>query len=321
MMLDLVCLAVLLAFVAYGAWRGTVASATGVVVLVVAYAAALLAARSGGAPLAAAVGLPAIVGPPVVGSLAFAAVAVVGGLVGRMLRAWDKERRGELPRSGLDRAFGGLFGGLRGLLVVLLIAWLALWADAGRRLSGGERLVAAPATEDSLVAGAAGTAIEAAVEVALDDGQGGASARVAARVAARPAETLEAFKGLLENDHIRAIQQDQLFWTYVSHGAVDSALNRASFWQAVQDDDLRAELADLGVIDPDAVSDPRVFREAAGEVLAELGPRIQALAEDEEIQRLANDPQIVAMLESGDTLGLMSHPDVQRLVSRLSAEP
>jgi hypothetical protein len=318
MIIDLVAFAILVLFVGIGAWRGAIASATGVLTLVLGYAAGLWAAQSGGTGLAAQLGIPSVFGAPLAGSLAFVGVAVFGGLAGKGLRAWDERRRGDLPRTGADRMVGGLFGALRGGLVVLLVAWLALWADAGRRLSHGDRLAAAPDAEASLVAGAAGAAIGKAVEMALDDGEGGASARVAGRMAARPAETLEAVQGLVENDRIRAIQEDRLFWTYVSNGAVDSALNRASFWRAIQDDALREQLGELGLVGPEAVSDPRVFREAAGEVLTELGPKIRNLSEDAEIQELAHDPQILAMLESGDTMGLMTHPDVQRIVARIS---
>ncbi len=318
MTLDLVAFAILGLFVAWGVWRGAVASATGMVVLLLGYTAAIVAARSGGGALASALGVPAMAGPPLAGTLAFGVVAIVGGLLGKALRAWDKRRLGELPRTGADRMIGGLFGLLRGGLVVLLISWLALWADAGRKLSGGERLAGAPDTDSSVVAGAAGSAIEKAVTAALDDGEGGAQARVAARMAARPAETLSAVQGLLENDRIRAVQDDRMFWTYVSHGATDNALNRASFWRAMQDETLREQLSELGVISPEAVSDPKVFREAAAVALAELGPVIKDLADDPEIQDLARDPQIIAMLESGDTMGLMTHPEVQRIVSRIS---
>lgn len=319
MLIDLVAFAILAVFIGIGVWRGAVASASGVVTLAAAYAFGVWAAQAWGADLAGQVGLPGVLGAPLAGSLGFGAVALAGGLAGKGLRAWDDRRRGELPRTGADRLVGGLFGAVRGSLVVLLVAWAALWADAGRRLSHGERLAAAPDARASVVAGAAGAAIGKAVEIALDDGEGGTSARLAGRMAARPAETLEAVQKLVENDRIRAVQEDRLFWTYVSNGAVDSALNRASFWRAIQDDELRSELGDLGLVGPEAVSDPRVFREAAGEVLTELGPRIKDLAEDEELQELAKDPRILAMLESGDTMGLITHPDVQRIVSRISA--
>jgi hypothetical protein len=36
---------------------------------------------------------------------------------------------------------------------------------------------------------------------------------------------------------------------------------------------------------------------------------------------LLNDPEVVAMVENGDTLGLMNHPRFRRLVSRVASDP
>jgi len=142
---------------------------------------------------------------------------------------------------------------------------------------------------------------------------------MAAKMAAHPGETLKSVQALLEDPRIRAVQEDQLFWTYVQHGAVESALNRGSFWKVVNDEALRRDLAELGLIEEAAAADPRVFRESVGELLAELGPRLKGLAEDAEIQELARDPEVVAMLESGDTMGLLGHPGIQKVVSRVSS--
>jgi hypothetical protein len=155
------------------------------------------------------------------------------------------------------------------------------------------------------------------VEAALSDA--GSGARVASQLASNPAETLKSLQELLEDPRIRAVQEDRLFWSYVQHGAVENALNRGSFWRVVNDEELRGQLADLGLIDEAAAQDPRVFREAVGELLGEVGPRLKGLAEDAELQELARDPEIVAMLESGDTMGLLGHPGVQKIVSRVSS--
>ncbi len=315
MLLDVVALGILLLFASIGAWRGLIASASGLVALVLGYVAAIVAGRLYGASVAESLGVPALLGGPAAGALAFAGVYFFCGVVSALLRAWDRRRRAGEPRSTSDRLGGAMFGLLRGGLVVLLLGWLALWLDAARELSGGERFAAAPATANSAVAGATGALVESAVEAALD-GQPGSA--VAARMAARPGETLRAAQGLIEDDRIRAVQDDGLFWTYVEHGAVDSALNRRSFWNLVNDAELREQLADLGVIGEDAASDPRAFRAEAAEVLEELGPRIKGLAQDPEIRKLAEDPEILALLENGDTLALVSHPDIQNVVSRLS---
>jgi len=310
MVLDLLALAILAAFVLAGALRGAVASATGVGVLVVGYAAALGAASLGGASLASALGLPALLGPAVAGSLAFAAVFVLGAGAGSLLRGWDRRRRGDDPRSAGDRLVGALFGAVRGGLVVVLLGVLALWLDAGRELTQGQRFAAAPRAEKSAVASASGRVAEEAVRAALGEGSGG---RAAGRVVGRPAETLAAVQEIVRDPALQAVQRDRLFWTYVRHGSVQSALNRGSFWRVVRDDALRARLAEVGVLDEAAAGDPRLFREQAEQALAALGPHLPA------IEELAADPEIRQLVESGDTLGLVAHPDVQQLVARVSA--
>jgi hypothetical protein len=47
-----------------------------------------------------------------------------------------------------------------------------------------------------------------------------------------------------------------------------------------------------------------------------VGPRIGAIRP--ELTRLALDPEIQSLLESGDTLGLVGHPRVRELVSKAS---
>lgn len=316
MLLDLLAVVVLLAFLAFGAARGAVTSGAGVVTLIVGYTIGFVSASLFGSPLAAALQLPSIVGPPLAGSLGFFAAFLVCGGVSSVLKGWDRERLGDLPRGGGDRALGAAFGLVRGGLVVVLLAWMAIWVDAARDLSGGESFASAPDTKESTVAAATSVVIEAAVETALSDA--GAGAKVAARMAARPSATLESIQALLDDSRIKAVSNDKMFWTYVQNGAIDSALNRASFYRVVNDEQLRTQLSELGLIEPEAVEDPKVFRESVGRSLADIGPRIKGLANDQELQDLAKDPQVIAMIEEGNTVGLVGHPGVQRLVSRLS---
>jgi hypothetical protein len=139
------------------------------------------------------------------------------------------------------------------------------------------------------------------------------------RLAAQPSETLQSLQSLLEDERIQALQEDHFFWTLVQGGASERALNRSSFYAISHDPEMRERLAGLGVISEEAARDVGVFRDDALSVLEEVGPRVKDLSEDPEIQRLAHDPEIVALLESGDTFGLIGHPDIQKLVSRVSA--
>lgn len=315
MWIDLVGLGILALFVTIGAARGGLASAAGVISLALGYIAAVLAAKSFGAPVAEQLGLPGLLGAPVAGTAAFAVTFLVCGVITSLLKRWDKRRRGDLPRSGGDRLVGGLFGAVRGSLVVLLLGYMAIWVGAARQLGAGERFAALPETGSSALVGVTQNVVETAVTAAMSDSGG----RMAGRMAARPGETLKSLQTLLDDRRIQAVQKDRLFWTYVENGAVQSALNRRSFWRVVNDEQLRASFADLGLIGPAAAADATVFREEAEVVLSQIGPRLKGL--DQELEQLAKDPQILAMLESGDTMGLIGHPAIQNLVARVSEGP
>jgi hypothetical protein len=137
-------------------------------------------------------------------------------------------------------------------------------------------------------------------------------------MAARPATSIAELQTLIDDPHIQAVQRDALFWTYVENGAVDNALNRASFFDIVHDDALRARLAELGLVDATAGSDPIAFRAAAAEALREVGPRLRALRNDPAVRRLVEDPEVAALLRSGETVELLAHPGFRTLVAKVA---
>jgi Colicin V production protein len=312
MWFDALALAVLAAFAGMGAVRGALATGTGLASLALGYTAGLLAAARLGAGASQRLGLPAMLGPAVAGSLAFALAFVAASLLSHWLKRRERERRGDLPRTAGDRAGGAALGAVRGLLVVLLLGLLVSWVDAAREMGGSVPL---PPAEDSLATRLTGQVVESGVEAALADA--GPSGRMAARLAARPASTLQGLQGLLEDERLHAVQEDRLFWTYIEHGAVDNAMNRLSFAALARDPAFRRQMAELGLVSDAAAEDFESFRDEARAVLEQVGPRIQGLRNDEELQRLADDPEIVALLQSGDTLGLVTHPRFQAVVARL----
>lgn len=322
MSLDLIALVVMTAFVGLGAWRGALASGAGVVTLAASYAAAILGAQAMGDSLGRSMGMPGVLGPVAAGSICFLAAFALCSVVTWGLRRWDRGRRDGLPRSVFDRIGGAFFGAVRGGLVVLLLTLLLSWLDAARDIGVIEGAEGLPDTESSRVGEATSRLIESAVESALSaaDTDAAPSVRMVARIAARPGESLESFQAVVEDERVRALSGDRVFWTLVENGASESAINQASFYQIVHDAELRERMADLGLVPPEAVEDPEVFRRAAAAVLAEIGPRLQNLRNDPELQKLADDPDILAMVESGDTFALLTHPDVQRIMERVSAD-
>ncbi len=308
---DVLALALVALFGLWGCWRGWLASAFSLVTLIAAWAAAWLAAVHLGEAVSAATSLPPLLGPPLAGTAAFFATVALLGVIGGALGRRQARRRGGAPRPVVDRLGGSLFGALRGGLFALLLAWLALWLDAARALQDEGPRPVEPASSVTRVTRAA---VEGGVRAVL--GASNPAARVTARTLARPAESLEGLQSLLEHPHVGRLADDRLFWRHVEAGSLDAALQRSSFVQLAHDVPLRHELAELGLVDEEAVTDAGAFRDAARATLAQVGPRLERLRSDPELHALAQDPEVRRLAERGETLALLRHPRVRRLVAR-----
>jgi len=319
MMLDLLFVTILVAMVATGAWRGAVTSGSGLVCLLSGYAGAILAASNASNWTARTLVVSPLVAPAVAGTLGFVLAWLVASCLAGVLIAWDRSRVEEQGRSRIDRAIGGFFGLARGGLIVVLLAILASWLDAARDLGAVDGLAALPDAERSAVARASGSLVEGAVGSALADA--GPAGELAARLAARPGRALASVQTILDDQRLEALFDDRLFWTLIQNDSIDYAMNRNTVQSIVHDPELRGRFVDLGLVEEGAREDSEVFEQRMGEVLAELAPRVQRLQHDPEMKELASDPEIIDLVTRGDTLALMTHPKIQRIVSRISENP
>ena len=318
MLFDLFALGLLAVFVFLGSRRGGVAAGSGLAAMLAGYAGAVWAGSRFGPAVTYQLGIADLLGPPIAGTLGFLVAFTVCSLVGAKLCRHDRLRLQGRRRSLPDRAMGGFFSALRGGLIVVLLSILALWVDAARQLQVSESLASLPPLGSSRVARASGAAVESIALVALADS--GPVAGVVANLVAHPAETLTSLQNLLEHEGFEELQKDRMFWIYIQHGAIDNAMNRSSFYRLSQDDALREDLAGLAIITDEQASEPRAFRQAIGAAIEAAGPRIQALSEDRSLQKLAKDPEILELLENGDTYALITHPKIRALVDRATAE-
>jgi hypothetical protein len=159
--------------------------------------------------------------------------------------------------------------------------------------------------------------VEAGLGAALSDA--GAAGRMAAQLAARPARALEDWQAVIDDPLVSGLREDPLFWTYVEHENVDGALELPVTRRMLSDAALRERLAGLGLVSEAAGADPSAFRAELAGVLREVGPRVRRLREDPELQDLMQDPQVVAMVQQGDTIGLLGHPRFRAIVERAAA--
>ncbi len=316
MWLDYLALALLAIYAIAGAIRGALATGLKLVAVLLAYAVSVL----GAGPLAPAtvawLELPPFLGVPVAGTILFVvsyALLALGAWVAS--RVERRNRDGE-PRSAGDRLGGALFGAARGGMVVVLLGFLALQLE-GLRAAGGEAAALVPETGPSTVTATTQAIVEGGGELMLGDDDAGG--RVATRLLSHPAETVTGVQAVLDDPHIRELREDDLFWTYLSNGNTQAALNRASFVSIAHDETLRTNLAQLGLVKGDAAADPRAFRNAIADVVTQIGPRVRGLMKDPEVHRLLDDPEIRRALEAGDTVALLRHPGFQALVTRVTA--
>jgi uncharacterized membrane protein required for colicin V production len=314
MWLDALALGIFAVFALIGALRGAFATFMGIAALVAGYGAAIALAPVIGPPIASELDVSELIAVPLSGTALFIAAYAAVGAIGKLARRMT--RRNDGVRSARDRFLGGVFGAARGALVVLLVSWLALWMDALRATGTAPSI---PEIGSSHAASVTGDLVESGLEAALADA--GAGGRVVARMAARPGVAIVEFQNVLEDPEVMRLRSDPMFWTYVEHDNVEGALNRLAFQRMLQDAELRQRLADLGLVSEDAAADPRAFRREMGSVLEEVGPRIRGLKDDPAMQDLVEDPQVIAMVQSGDSLGLLTHPGVRRLVDKVADKP
>jgi len=233
-----------------------------------------------------------------------------------VVKAMDRRRRGDDPRSGADRAGGALVGAIAGGAFAVLVAWLGITVDALGTQTGNASL---PTIAGSRFAPVARDVIRGVGEWLLEDR--GAAGVAVARAASDPAETIERVERLLGNPHLQGLRNDPEFWRQVEAGRHASAVERTSFLALAYDGTTRRELADLGLVDAEAAASSRAFRDASAEALAAVGPRLRAVRRDPALERLARDPEVQDMLLANDTLGLLRHPDVRLVIARALAGP
>lgn len=326
MILDQVALGILGFFVLVGVWRGALASALGVASLVASYVLALLAGSWLGGVAAAATGLPPLAAPLVVGTLAFVVTSIALGVVSRRMVKRRREALAEAPASTrlLDRVGGGAVGLLRGAVVVVLVGWLVAFADAARVAIVPPDSVAADAPA-SPIAEAAGSetariaqrAVEVGAGVVLGDSPSG---RVTTRLLARPAESLGALREVLASPSVAKLRDETAFWDALQRGDAERALANPAFRSLAYDATLRTELTQLGVVSPEVAETPQAFQASLDAIVRELAPRIEGIANDPEVQALAQDPAVLRALERGDRWSLLRHPGVQRLAEKLAGQ-
>jgi len=310
MLFDLLALAILAVFVVMGAYRGALAGCMRVTTLFAAYAAGLFSAAKLATLISILSGSSRLLAGAMAGSGAFLFVYVVASIVSALVIRGERARRDGEARGALDRLGGAFFGAGQAALALLLLGVLGSFLDAAHAAGLPQGSATAG---DSYLVGTARRIVAAGVTASMGEGPGRS---LAVQLASNPGAAVASTQQLLSHPRVAKLQEDALFWQYISTGEVDRALTRASFTAIINDEDLRARLADLGVVDDEARSDPDAFLAQVQATLTRIAPRLQAIRNDPALAELAAKPEIQDAIRSGNSFALLAHPDFRRLVDR-----
>ena len=248
------------------------------------------------------------------GSAMFVVAYLVLGIAARFARRLGpRENTGRSPR---DRFLGATFGAVRGALLAMMVVYLAMWFDALRATGAAAVL---PEIGDSVAADVTSGVVQSAIESAVDTSR----ARRALHGALRGAARGLGGRAPGESSTIRTSRElrgDARFWNDVEDGNLDAALQRSSFHELAQRCAAAAAGSrDLGLVTDEAALDAEsVPRNRSHRCSRRSGRGCAGCTTTPPMQELLADPAVVAMLENGDTLGLLAHPKFRELVSRVS---
>lgn len=310
--INFVGLGLLIVFGVLGAVRGALAGALRIGSLLAAYASAFLAASALASAVASMTGLNPFLGGVVAGTVSFVGVYTIASVSASILLRRARKRRGDDPRSPLDRAGGALIGLAQGGVVLILLGWVVACIH-GIRLGQDPE---AEVTEKPLVSRLSQHVVESSARAVLGDDPGAA---LAVQLIADPAGTANDMQSMLDHPRFADLQEDGMFWQYLSTGAIDSALNRSSFLRVAHDDALRARAVDLGLVPEAARDNPSEFRSSARVAFEQVAPRLSGLRDDPAIQRLAEDPEVQQALADGNAVAMLAHPEFRALLERVMA--
>jgi len=307
---DAIAVVLAVLFVALGAFRGTLAGFLRVATLASAYLAGYLAATKLSVVLAFLTGMSKLGSAVVLGCVSFALVYLAGAIMSALIIKVERDKRADRPRSGYDRFGGACFGVMQAGLALLMLAVLGSVLDAAYRVG----LPQGVDQSGSFLIGSTRRVVATGLGATMGDGPG---SQLAVKLVADPGHALQSFQQLLNGERFGALQVDSYFWELLAEGEIDTALARPSFYNLMHDTPTRATLADLGLAPEAARTDPEAFRRALRATMVTAAPRVRAIRDDPAIAELAADPEVQQALADGNTIGLLSHPQMRALLDRV----
>ncbi len=310
MYLDIIAGIILIVFFISGALRGSLAAGLSFLNLILSYFAALKVG-----PLLVpylephTTGFPFLT-LPLAGAAAFIAVFLLFGLFGAIICMIERKKREQKSRTAVDRLGGAVFGTLRGLIIVFLIGLLGNYLQEAHHAGVAEAI---PDVDDSITAEISGHMADQIVSSSLKDSDPGT--RLAAQVALHPSRTIEKINDVVNNPYIQELIEDRAFWSDLESADIESAMDRSSINRIAENQNLRDQFANLGIINQDIGSEE--FKDYVRLAINQINPRVQNLRNDPRIQNLLTKDEVVKLIEDGNIMGLLENRDFQKAVQAI----
>jgi len=307
MLVDLIGLLVVTLMGWLGWRRGLLLSLLQIAGLAAGYLAAWTLYRPVGRVLGSLFSLQPLLSYPLGGVVAFVAGVSLFGVVGLVLRR--RRRRRAVTPGTLDRVGGAALGGAHGLALVLVLAWAAVTLQ---NVAAGAGHAPDVIVRDGVVGRMALPLVVALARYAGAQTGSATMGEAAGSFARDPLRTTRGLSTLLTDARVQSVVQDR---------ALVRRLVRDPK-RAARDPNLRALARDPQVVQsvrrlgllppgPDVLSDAEVLQ-----LTASLGPMartIGGLADNAEVQRLVQDPQLQRLLQRRDLMALANDPTFNRL--------
>lgn len=311
-MTDVICGAVVLVYAFSGWSRGFWSELVALLGLVAATTAATLLHPHLGALLVQLTPLQPLLAYPVAVPAIFVTVLILFAIPARSLR--KRRRAGEGSAFDLPgRLAGALLGGARGAALVMVVIWALLFA--GRILPGR-----APDVRSSVAGQLAAPHAGPAVGLLTRQITGSPTVAASAEsLVAQPQQTVRALGSLAQNRRLRALARDDKLVQSLRKSATVDPAEHPGLRALCRDRAFVRDARQLGLLqgDPTALSPAEVQRQLTTK-LGPLARELLALAEDEQLRIMLQDPQLSARLQTADNpLALLNDPKVNAVATRV----
>ncbi|WP_166990971.1 CvpA family protein [Pseudomaricurvus alkylphenolicus] len=310
---------VILICIAFFAWRGYRAGALKacgqILALIAGYAGSLRFTESVAQTLEAQIQSPAIRYLTVAVGLFVAASLAVKLLVYLMAKPLPEG----FVKVPIVRWGGASVGAVAGFVIALLVLWFygiltaALQQMPSTGIYAQLRENNPPPDSDSigqkLVDRASHMVVHQIVQLSDDTSPSGTAM---AQLMTQPAETLQTFQRLSQSSPLKALLSKPANQQVLLGGDKNAITNLPDFQALREQEDMRS------LFPPGQVSDQQL-----ADVMITYLQRGLALRQDPELQALLQDPEVQQQLQSGNPIGLLTHPKTSRLMTALlsTAEP